>query len=239
MQTKEITDLTFDCYGTLIDWERGIVETVIPILRNHGVEAIARDILEVYRDVEALVEMAPYSTYAEVLRRIMEEFGRHFGVPLALSEEHALIDSIGNWPPFKDTVSSLRRLHQSFRLSIVSNVDDELFARTQRCLGIEFDQIITSQQVRSYKPAHGHFEEAIRRLAVPKKSILHVAQSLYHDHVPAKEIGLRTAWIKRTSVLGRNGLAPSAEVAPDITAQSLGELTDLLMSDIFNIAARP
>src|SRR5882757_4775597 len=118
MQTKEITDLTFDCYGTLIDWERGIVETILPILRNHGVEAKAADILEIYRDAEALAETGPYTSYAQVLRSIMEQFGRHFGVPLAPFEKHALTDSIGNWPPFEDTVSSLQILQKSFRLTI-------------------------------------------------------------------------------------------------------------------------
>jgi len=122
----------------------------------------------------------------------------------------------------------LRRFGKRFQLVIVSNIDDDLFAETRKRLEVDFAQIITAEQVSSYKPGEAHFREALRRLNVPPTQILHVAQSLYHDHVPAKRLGFRTAWVNRPSRLADLGLAPAASVEPDIKVADLAGLVRIL-----------
>jgi 2-haloacid dehalogenase len=125
-------------------------------------------------------------------------------------------------------VASLQQLSKRFRLAVVSNTDDALFAGTQKQLKIQFDVVVTAEQVKSYKPGKAHFQEVLRRLGVPVSQVLHVAQSLYHDHVPARQLGFRTAWIKRPSLLTDTGLAPQADVRPDFAFGDLSALASFL-----------
>jgi 2-haloacid dehalogenase len=216
-----VTHLTFDCYGTLIDWEQGILETVTPLMRRGGVRAKPEEILLKFVAHEALLESQAWRPYREVLRTVLARMAADLGIALADSEANLLSERLPQWHPFPDTVDALKRLSRRFRLAIVSNVDDTLFAGTQTRLGMQFDQIITAEQLRSYKPGQAHFREAVRRLGVPSSRILHVAQSLYHDHAPAKQVGLRTAWINRPSRLAGTGLAPKTNVTPDLVFPDL------------------
>ncbi len=223
-----ITHLTFDCYGTLIDWEAGILEAVRPVLERHGVAAANEEILRAYVRLEAELEAGPYRPYREILRGVLTGMGPVFGFSPTEADREALPGSIGQWPPFPDTVEALRRLKQRYALVILSNIDDALFARTAPHLGVEFDAVITAQQVGSYKPAPANFRAALERLAVPREQVLHVAQSLYHDHVPAKALGLRTVWVNRPSRLTGTGVAPPADVQPDLEVPNLQSLVRLM-----------
>jgi 2-haloacid dehalogenase len=224
MSVEGITHLTFDCYGTLIDWEEGILAALAPWLNRSGVKAAPELILRSFVAHEAQVESWRWRPYRDVLREVMRGIAADFRIGLSDSDQSLIVDSLPAWPPFADTVESLGKLSGRFSLAVISNTDDSLFAATQRGLKIRFDHVITAEQVKSYKPRKAHFEEALRRLGVPAQNILHVAQSLYHDHVPARELGWRTAWIKRPSRLGDVGLAPSAVVTPELVFADLRSL---------------
>ena len=226
---KEITHLTFDCYGTLIDWEQGILDVVQPVLARFGVVVSPEVILRSYVAHEARLEAQPWMPYRELLREVMIAMASDFGVRLKEAEQNSLVDSLRRWQPFPDTVDALKRLSTRFRLVILSNIDDALFRQTQSHLKVEFTEVITAEQVQNYKPAHAHFTEALRRLAVPAHRILHVAQSLYHDHVPARQLGFHTAWINRPSLLSGTGLSPNAEVNPDLVFRDLASLAAQLL----------
>jgi len=226
----EITHLTFDCYGTLIDWERGILGAVQPLVAKLGAQATPEAILRSYVQHEARLESQEWKPYREVLRGVMIGIAADFDVSVPESESNALVDSLPAWPPFPDTVAALQKLATCFRLVILSNTDDALFAETQKRLTVHFADVITAEQVKSYKPGHAHFQEALRRLKVPAAQILHVAQSLYHDHVPARQLGFNTAWVNRPSLLAGTGLAPAAAVQPDIVVPDLATLAARLIS---------
>lgn len=224
LSAESITHLTFDCYGTLINWEKGILAAVRPLFERVGRSAPAEAILRSYTAHEARLEAEGWRPYRQILRGVLTGMASDLNLSLLPSEAGLLSDSLPHWPPFSDTVSSLQLLSKRFRLVILSNTDDALFAETQKRLGVRFDQIITAEQVKSYKPAKAHFHEALRRLNVPVSQVLHVAQSLYHDHVPAQELGVRTAWINRPSLLAGTGLAPAARVTPDLVFPDLAGL---------------
>ena len=184
-----ITHLTFDCYGTLIDWEQGILRTVRPLFLRSGVRAKPEAILQSFVAHEARIEAGVWKPYREVLREVLIGMAVDFKIALADAEPYLLAESLAHWPPFADTVNALQQLSNKFHLVIVSNTDDALFAATRQQLGVRFDEVITAEQVKSYKPGRVHFEEALRRLQVPVSQVMHVAQSLYHDHVPARGLG--------------------------------------------------
>ena len=217
----EISHLTFDCYGTLIDWESGILNAVQPLTVRLGTTASPEVILRSYVQHEARLERQPWMLYREVLRRVMLGIAKDLGVHLRTRDEDTLIDSLASWPPFPDTVAALERLSTRFKLVILSNTDDSLFRETQKQLKVQFAEIVTAEQVRSYKPGHAHFKEALRRLDLPAHRVLHVAQSLYHDHEPARQLGFHTAWINRPSLLPDTGLAPDSSAKPDFTFTDL------------------
>jgi 2-haloacid dehalogenase len=216
-----ITHLTFDCYGTLIDWEQGILAAVTPVFRRSGVDSAPASILRSFVAHEARVEAAGWHPYREVLHEVFIGMARDFKITLPDSESLLLSESLPHWPAFPDTVDALQQLSKKFRLVIVSNTDDALFAGTEKHLGVHFHEIITAEQVKSYKPGLAHFQEVLRRLHLPVSQILHAAQSLFHDHVPAKKLGFRTAWINRPSLLSGTGLAPQANVKPDFVFPDL------------------
>jgi 2-haloacid dehalogenase len=226
MDIPDLTHLTFDCYGTLIDWETGLLQALDPWITSAGKDLPPIAILQSFVTHEARVEAQPWQPYREVLARVLESMAQDLQFTVAASQRYAIADSLPSWKPFADTVPALRRLKRRFQLVIVSNIDDALFAGTARLLDIPFDEVVTAEQVRSYKPAVAHFQEALRRLKVPVDQVLHVAQSLYHDHVPARRLGFRTAWVQRPSRLPVTGLAPKAEAQPDWIVSDVAELAD-------------
>jgi len=226
---NDITHVTFDCYGTLIDWERGILAVTQPLLARHRVNVAPEEILKSYVRHEAELEAQSWSPYREVLRGVMVGMAKDFRFTLQADELAALATSLPDWPPFPDTVAALKQLATRFQLVILSNTDDALFAETQKRLRVQFTTIITAEQVKSYKPGPAHFHEALRRLNVPVTRILHVAQSLYHDHAPAKQLGFCTAWVKRPSLLSGTGLAPETHIEADLVVPDLANLVTRLI----------
>ncbi len=216
--------LTFDCYGTLIDWEAGILSVLHQILSSHGKEIDDATLLQLYGDFEQRAEEAPFQPYREVLASVVRQFGKELGFTPTPEEVRSLPDSLSKWRPWPDTVASLRQLKARFRLAILSNVDDDLFAATLPQLAVDFDEIITAQQAQAYKPSRKLFELALRRLNVPAKRILHVGQSIYHDVVPAQALGLATVWVDRQSARAGIGAVKSAEGNPDLTVSNLKQL---------------
>jgi 2-haloacid dehalogenase len=216
--------LTFDCYGTLINWEDGILRCLHGILAAHGRDTDDVTILKMYGDFEARAEQGGYRSYREVLQSVVQQFGEQLGFVPTEPEARSLPESLPHWKPWPDTVSALRELRNRFRLAIVSNVDDDLFAVTQPRLGVEFDHIITAQQARAYKPSLKMFELALSRVGVPANRILHVGQSLYHDVLPAQALGLATVWVNRPSARAGVGAVKAADARPDLQVSSLAEL---------------
>lgn len=231
MELRTFRALTFDCYGTLIDWERGILEVLRPWAERHGIEAPDEALLERYGQAEARLEQAePALLYPDVLRGAQTELARLYGVPEDPAEADAFARSIRDWPPFPDSAGALHYLKRHFRSGILSNVDRESFRFSNERLGVAFDLVVTAQEVGSYKPKPGHFHEAFRRLdelGVAREEILHVAQSLYHDIAPATALGLKTVWVDRRRGKGGAGLTPPAAAQPDLVVASLAELVEL------------
>ena len=219
--------LTFDCYGTLIDWEAGIEAGLRAILDPRGIAIESNDLLESYARYEAAAEAGPYLRYRDVLARGLAGVAADLGFSPTGEETTAFSDSVGAWPAFPDSSEALGRLKTRFRLGVITNCDDDLFAASNRRLGVVFDWIITAQQVGSYKPNIRNFEYAFERIDVPRERILHVAQSLFHDHVPAKSLGMTTVWVDRRHDREGFGATPPASATPDLTVPDMATLADL------------
>src|SRR6266446_407354 len=213
--------LTFDCYGTLIDWEDGILRCMHRVLAAHGRDTDDATILRLYGDFEANAEQGEYRRYREVLQSVVRQFGERLGFAPTDQEANSLPESLKEWLPWPDTVNALQELQSWFRLAIVSNVDDDLFAATLPQLGVRFDQIITAQQAGAYKPSLKIFELALSRVGVPAPRVLHVGQSLYHDVLPAQSLGLATVWVNRPSSRTGVGAVKRADGKPDLEVTSL------------------
>jgi 2-haloacid dehalogenase len=209
--------LTFDCYGTLIDWETGILRGLRGTLDAHGVDAPDDELLELYATAEEQAEAGPYLRYREILARGLRDVCRHYGVDTGDESAAAFGASVGDWPAFPDSSDALAQLKTRFRLGVITNCDDDLFAASNRRLGVEFDWVVTAQAVGSYKPSLRNFETAFATLGLPRDRILHVAQSLFHDHVPAQELGLAGVWIDRRHDRPGFGATPPATVTPAAT----------------------
>jgi len=229
--------LTFDCYGTLIDWESGILAALHGLLGRHGVAPPGDDrLLALYAELEPAAQAGAYRPYREVLAGVTRGLAGTLGFELAPGEERTLADSIADWPAFRDTPKALARLAQRYDLAILSNIDRDLFAATRPRLiggqGFDFAAVVTAEDTRSYKPAIGHFWRAIEALGVPGARILHVAQSLYHDITPAQSMGISTVWVNRRADRGGHGATPftqaQQEVEPDLVVHDLRTLADVL-----------
>lgn len=216
--------LTFDCYGTLINWEAGIFSALHQILSAHGKKIDDAKLLNLYGEFEQLSEAGTFHPYREVLQSVVRRFGAELGFTPSEEQARSLPDSLATWEPWPDTVAALRSLKSRFRLAILSNVDDDLFAATRPKLGVEFDEIITAQQAQAYKPSLKIFELALSRINAPAHRVLHVGQSIYHDVIPAQALGLATAWVNRPSARPGVGAVKAAEAKPDLTVSSLEEL---------------
>ncbi len=205
--------LTFDCYGTLIDWETGIADAMTEALGEHPREQL----LELYARHEHEAEV-PYRRYREVLAETLRNVAAELGVSVTPEQTDAFGASVADWPAFPDSGDALRRLQTQFQLGVITNCDDDLFALSEEKLGVRFDYVITAEQVGSYKPDLANFHYAHDRIGVPKGQILHVAQSVFHDHVPAKQLGMTTVWINRRAARGGGaGATPPADAKPDAT----------------------
>jgi 2-haloacid dehalogenase len=218
--------LTFDCYGTLIDWETGLLAALRPVLDAHDLHADDEHLLERFAHHEAALEAGPYLRYADVLAGCLTRLGEDFGFTPTDAQRTAFARSVTDWPAFPDSPEALSKLKQRFRLGVITNCDDDLFAASNAKLGVEFDWIVTAEQARGYKPRTENFEFAFARIDVPRERILHVAQSLFHDHVPAKALGMTTVWIDRRHGREGSGATPPASATPDLTLPDLQSLAE-------------
>ena len=212
---RHVDALTFDCYGTLIDWETGLADAFRPVLAAHGVPMDQEDVLTRFARHEAAAEAGEYRRYTEVLAAGLRGVADELGFTPDDDEIATFSRSVEAWPAFPDSTDALAQLKRRFRLGVITNCDDDLFAASNRRLVVEFDWIVTAEQVGAYKPSEANFRVAFERLGLPRDRIVHVAQSLFHDHVPAKRLGLTTVWIDRRHDRPGSGATPPAEASPD------------------------
>jgi 2-haloacid dehalogenase len=223
--------LTFDCYGTLIDWESGIWAALQPLL-GEGAAAVGRDrALEAFAQFESAQQAeTPALVYPALLARVHRQLATHWGRATTPEMDARFGASVPDWPAFADSPAALSDLKQHFKLVILSNVDRAGFAASNRRLKVEFDAVYTAEDIGSYKPAPANFayllEHAKTDLGLDKVDILHTAQSLFHDHAPAREVGLATCWIDRRQDQAGWGatMAPPGEIETDFHFASLAEM---------------
>jgi 2-haloacid dehalogenase len=224
--------LSFDCYGTLIDWEAGLGTVLRRWADAHALTITDEELIAAYGECEAVAEAEhPSEAYPRILARSLRSLGAALGAPVSDDEAEALAVSVPDWPAFPDSADALAKLSQRYQLIILSNVDRQSFAGSNARLGVTFTGIVTAQDVGSYKPSPRNFEALRReadRLGVAPGRLLHVAQSLFHDHVPAQRAGLPTVWIDRRHARPGWGATPPppADVEPDWTFRSMAEFAD-------------
>ncbi|RLA36116.1 MAG: haloacid dehalogenase type II [Gammaproteobacteria bacterium] len=224
MKLTDFKVLTFDCYGTLIDWEAGIWDALQPLLMANGRSDITRlAALESHAILEHKQEIeTPGMLYTDLLTSVHRAFAAKFDLQSSVQLDSDFGNSVAHWPAFPDTADALRYLQTRFKLVILSNVSRAGFAASNRKLGVEFDAIYTAEDIGSYKPAAANFEYLFEKLSsdfgLARTDILHTAQSLFHDHVPAKKFGLANAWIdrRRLSESGDWGATAKVDERPDI-----------------------
>ena len=227
----DVDALTFDCYGTLIDWEAGLSSAFRTVLDAHGVTHDPEDVLVRFARHEAAAEAGPYRTYRDILALGLGGVAAELGFEPTAEEVDGFSRSVEHWPAFPDSSEALHRLKRRFRLGVLTNCDDDLFAASNRRLGVDFDWVITAQQVGSYKPNKHNFEVMLDRLVLPQERIVHVAQSLFHDHAPAKRLGFTTVWIDRRHDRPGSGATPPADARPDATYPDMASFAAAAVPD--------
>ena len=218
MDLNAFQALTFDVYGTLIDWETGIADTLDPWAARNGVTADRAQLLGAFARHETRRQQEnPETRYPDVLELVFEDIAGDFGVKPARGDAYAFGESVQHWPAFGDAPDALKRLRTRYRLGVISNVDRASFVMSQAKLGVNFDLQVTAEDAEAYKPDHAPFEMALdwlNEIGIGFDAILHVAQSPYHDHVPAKALGMTTCWIDRQG-LAQGGAWGATPEVPD------------------------
>jgi 2-haloacid dehalogenase len=213
----QVATLSFDCYGTLIDWESGIRRAFEMLAAAGPHPANVDDLFDEYLLTEAALEAMEYRSYRDVLGGVQERLAQRFGLSVAAERRNLLADSLADWRPFEDTNDALSCLNRRYRVGVLSNVDRDLFAATANHLSVVFDFVVTADDVRAYKPAHPHFFRLLEDAGQNRASILHVAQSLYHDGVPAHQLGIPFVWINRRRETNETIATPLATF-PDLSS---------------------
>ena len=241
-QLTDFKILTFDCYGTLIDWESGIWDALQPLLQANGTDGVTRKAaLEAFGQHERAQEHeTPDMLYTDLLTAVHRRLAEHFELKTSAEADEAFGASLAHWPAFADTSDALRYLKKHFKLVILSNVSRAGFAASNRKLGVQFDAIYTAEDIGSYKPDAANFDYMLAHLdkdfGVGRDGVLHTAQSLFHDHVPARAFGLANAWIdrQRLSESGNWGATASVDVMPEIDFRffSMGEMADAVRREV-------
>jgi 2-haloalkanoic acid dehalogenase type II len=231
MKIGDFSTLTFDCYGTLIDWETGLLQALAPLLARHGRRIDAETVLAAFGQAEAAAQQrAPGKRYPEILADALDAMAVQWQIEFEPDDRQRFGASVGEWPAFADSAPALAYLAHHYRLVVLSNVDHASFARSQARLGVEFDRVFTAQDIGSYKPDLRNFHymlDALSRDGIAPRQVLHVAQSFFHDHVPAKQLGLATVWVNRRAGKPGSGATPPAQADPDWEVSSLAGLVDL------------
>lgn len=215
--------ITFDCYGTLIDWESGIRNSLRQFSDSKGLSLDTEALLKLYMQTELVVEREKYRTYKEVLAETVKRILESHGIDADEEDAQVLVSSIATWQPFPEVPPALTKIKEKgYKLVILSNIDDDIIVKSIENIGVEFDGVITAQQVKSYKPSHGHWKEMLRRFNTTKEETLHVAASYIHDIIPAKKQGFDVVWINR------NNEKPTREIRPDLECKDLSSLPNIL-----------
>jgi 2-haloacid dehalogenase len=220
----KITFVTFDVYGTLIDWESGIADAFEKEASRDGFTIDRDEVIRHFHEVSREIEGGSYELYAEVLRRTAIEIAKRIDWPLEPSRSGFLPDSVQRWAPFRETNAQLRKFKAKYPIGLVSNIDDKLLGQTRRHLQTDFDLVVTAQQVRSYKPDPAHFKECARRIG-GKKGWVHIASSLYHDVEPCVKEKVPVIWVnRRKEQLEPGQRKPTEEVKNLLDAAKLFKL---------------
>jgi 2-haloacid dehalogenase len=224
--------LTFDCYGTLIDWKTGILDVLRPWARVNAIEATDADLIGSYNAAEAAAQQEnPKALYTTVLRSTMDRIAAAWNITSSTSARDTLASSVGDWPAFPDTAAALRQLQRHYKLVVVSNVDHASFARTSPKLGVELDGLVTAEDIGVYKPDVRMLRAGVdlaRRWGATFDHVVHVAQSVYHDITPARQMGLATVWVDRQRQCEAGPTGSGVDPRPDVHVHSLGELASIV-----------
>jgi len=222
---KQVSFVTFDVYGTLIDWDAGAYEAFAAEADRDGFTLERDEVIRLFHEVQQRIEAGSYELYAEVLRRTAVEIARTLGWPLEPSRSGFLPGSVQRWPPFKETNPVLQKIAKKYKVGLISNIDDKLLGQTRRHVPLDFDLVVTAQQVRSYKPDPAHFTECERRIG-GKKGWVHIAASYYHDIEPCLKKKIPVIWVNRSKQeLEPNQKKPDAEVSTLRDAAKLIDVT--------------
>lgn len=235
---SEFEVLTFDCYGTLIDWETGILRVLQPLFQRHRITVPDNELLEAYAAAESRAECGRFMPYKEVLQQVVRDLGTRFGFMPSLQEQRGLPESVKVWQPFPDTVAALKQLHRRYKLSIISNVDDDLFADTAKLLEVPFDFVTTALEVGSYKPSLNNFQRALEKMKIGSDRVLHVAQSLHHDVEPTRTLGIHSVWVNRRHGKPGAGATVTSSAKPDLEVPDLETLAEAAVSNQHSAKAR-
>jgi 2-haloacid dehalogenase len=209
---KDIKFVTFDVYGTLIDWESGAIDAFEKEADRDGFTVDHDQLIPLFHEIQQKIQAGSYELYAEVLRRTAVQIADRLGWPLEPSRSGFLPDSVQRWPPFRETNPTLQKIKKKYEVGLISNIDDKLLGLTRRHIPLDYDLVVTAQQVRSYKPDPAHFKECERRIG-GKKGWVHVAASYYHDIEPCVKLKVPVVWVNRKGeTLEANQKKPTAEV---------------------------
>ena len=219
---KQISFVTFDVYGTLIDWETGAYEAFRREAERDGFTIEREELIPLFHEIQQKIQAGSYELYAEVLRRTAVDIAKKLGWPLEPSRSGFLPDSVAHWPVFKETRAQLEKLGKKYQLGLISNIDDKLLGQTRRNMPLDFDLVVTAQQVRSYKPDLAHFNECARRIG-GKKGWVHVASSYYHDVEPCVKAKIPVIWVNR-----HKETLDAGQRKPTVDVPSLREAAKLL-----------
>jgi 2-haloacid dehalogenase/putative hydrolase of the HAD superfamily len=218
---SKVNWVTFDVYGTLIDWEKGVGDAFEREAKRDGFTIDRDEVIRLFHEISREIEGGSYELYAEVLRRTAVEIAKRIDWPLEPSRSGFLPDSVARWAPFKETTAQLKKFVGGYDTGLISNIDDKLLGQTRRHLPFDFDLVVTAQQVRSYKPDPAHFNECARRIGT-KKGWVHVASSYYHDVEPCVKLKIPVIWVNRSKeTLEPSQKKPTAEVKNLLEAAKL------------------
>jgi 2-haloacid dehalogenase len=197
MDYQKIRLLSFDCYGTLIDWKESILSILESFFKDTPLNFSREELFIAFLEADRKMISDSYLSYKEILAQVIESMAEDLRFSIDPASRYLLSDLFSEWKPFPDTIRSLKQLKEKFQLAIISNVDDELFSVSNELLEVDFDFIVTAQQIGSYKPDHRNFQRALEVFGIEKEEHLHVAQSIFHDIIPANQLGLNTVWVNR------------------------------------------
>jgi 2-haloacid dehalogenase len=222
--SKEIELISFDCYGTLVDWKKGILDTLVPLFDDYLLDISREEIFQLFIKFDAEILNSDFIFYRNVLREIMKRFSSHLKINMMENDLDCLVKSLPTWPVFEDTAETLRKLKNHYTLALITNSDNDLVEKTLNFLGVHFDYVITSSQLGTYKPSGNNFYRALEAFDLPAGKIIHVAQSIYHDIIPCNELGIQNMWVNRY-----NEPSPVDEIEkPGAEINTLSEMVTLL-----------